>query len=250
VAAHTPQSPMRLLVRSSLAAAACAVSAALPVHAQFTQYYGPNTGFVSNSATGAYLAAIGGGTQYHLDFNTDALGNALSAASTQISGAIFSTFVTLSSIPTGGSASSLVNYTGAGAGSEVGVTGTWNGILNIDFISNGFVASAFGFGGVQFVSGSIIRIYDQNNVLVRTDVTNQPDMFGFYGYVSDGTQQIGRIELQGAAFAIQDLSFSAPAAGNGDGPVTATPEPATLALMAPGVVGLLGFRHLRKRKTT
>lgn len=229
---------MKCVTRGVLSAALL-VAAAAPARAQFTTFYGVTPGFVANSATGAYLAAIGGASQYHLDFNTDALGNTV-AGSGQISGTTFSPLVTFSTTQSanGGTTSSLVNYSGAGPSSEIGPQPLWGGILNINFMVNGMFASAVGFGGVD-MSGGAIRLYDQNNNLIRTDVATS-DLFGFYGYVASGDQRIGRIELDEGFYAIQDLSFNAAA-------VTATPEPATIALMVPGLLGLAGVRRLRRR---
>lgn len=233
---------MRSTVRWTLAAAAASLVAAAPAQAQFTQYYGNTGGFVDNSATAAYLAALGGTSQFHLNFNLDKFGNPLGAAGGQISGDIFSTLVTFATIQSanGGVTSSLVNYSGASPSSEIGPQPSWDGILSINFISNGVFATAVGFGGVDVGVGAGIRLYDTNNNLIRSDVSNQADLFGFYGYVGTGAQTIGRVELDGGFYAIQDISFNVTN-------VTATPEPATLALLAPGLAAVAGLRRFRRR---
>ncbi len=202
-----------------------------------------DTGFVANSAsnTPTFLAAIGVPTEF-LSFQVDKFGNP--APDGPISGTAFSNIVTfssaVSSIGFGGSNSPLVNATGPTIFSEIGPVSGFIGTLVIDFLVNGQSAGIVGFGPVEFGTTEQIRVYDQNNILVGT-FAGLSDRFSFFGVQGTNGTRIGRIELDGNFFAIQDFQFNLAS-------TSAVPEPATLAVF--GGITMASLLRYRRRKAT
>ena len=180
------------------------------------------TGFTYNSDTvSAGFNAVLGAGYTHLKFQ----------GSSNNDGSSYSPVVTFSTKAGtfGGSNTPKVNYsTGNG---EIGPFGTWDGILNIDFLANGYTVSAVGFGLVEFDSArEFIRVYDQNNALIGNFNDALGGTFSLWGVNGTAGERIGRIELDGNFFAIQDIAFNAES--------TRVSEPAGLALLGLGLVGL------------
>lgn len=192
------------------------MAAGAPASAAFVTYTAPMTGFTYDSdvQSAGFNAALGIGYT-HIDFD----------GATNTDGTSYSSEVTFSTKVGifGGSNTGSVN-----ANSEIGPFGTWDGILNIDFLANGNSVSAVGFGLVEFNSDAEqIRIYDTSNNLVATfnnQLTNV-GLFSMWGVAGDAGERIGRIELDGNFFAIQDIEFNLQAVGT-------VPEPSSLLLMA------------------
>lgn len=209
---------------SITAATAAMLVCASAASAALLTYTAPMSGFTYNSDTvsAGFNAALGS-PYTHISF---------SGASSN-DGASYSPLVTFSTKvgAFGGSNTNLVN-----ADNEIGPYGTWDGILNIDF--NGDYASAVGFGLVDFhTTTDYIRIYDDTNALIGTFNNQLGDIFSFWGVSASAGERIGRIELDGNFFAIQDISFSE--LNN------QVPEPASTLLLG---IGLLGLGALRRRK--
>lgn len=204
--------------------------ASAPASSALLTYTAPMTGFTYNSdtASAAFNAQLGS-SYTHISFS----------GASNTNGASYSSLVTFStkeSTTFGGSNTNLVN-----ASSEIGPYGqaTWDGILNIDF--NGDVV-AVGFGLVEFnVADEFIRVYDDTDALIGTFNDQLTGMFSFWGVAATGGQRIGRIELDGDHFAIQDIEFSE-TLNNGNHNV---PEPASALLVG---IGLLGLGAMRRRK--
>ncbi len=200
-------------------------------------------GFVPDSSVGtpAFGAAIGVPDEF-ISFSLDKFGNPTTSGS--IDGALFSDNVifstSLSLIGFGGATSTDVLVTGAGPSSEIGPVTGYDGVLNIDFLAGGNTASIVGFGTVEFGTLEAIRVYDQNNSLAATYFGLTPN-FGFFGIAGTGGMLIGRIELDGGFFAIQDIQFDFARAGG-----AAVPEPASLTLFGFGLVGI-AIGRLRRR---
>jgi hypothetical protein len=201
---------------------ALSVGTVLPASAAAITFTAPMTGFSynSDSQSAAFNAALGSGYT-HISFR----GAASSDGASYSPDVTFSTKVGAS----GGSNTNLVN-----AGGEIGPYDAWIGTLDIDFLARGYSVSAVGFGLVVFNNpANTIRVYDELNTLVGTYNNPTANDFSLWGI---GGERIGRIELDGNFFAIQDIEFSAPQ------PV---PEPASLLLLGTGLVGL---RAWKKRK--
>lgn len=209
-------------------------------NAAYVTFTGDAGGFVADSATAPYLTAQGTPTEF-LSFNTDKNGDPVTI--TNPNGNIFSNDVIFSSLVSatfGGTASAQVDNGNPDSGaSEIGPIQGFGGVLDIDFLAAGNTAGAVGFGPVQLQDASgAIRIYDQTNTLVMTvSPANYPE-FSFFGIVGDSGSRIGRIELDGSFFAIQDIQYTTNAS-------TATPEPGSMLLCAAGLLSLVFVRRVR-----
>ncbi len=221
--------------------------------AQYATYSAPVSTFVLNSAIDAgaqgalYLSAQGVPTEF-LSFSTDKNGNTITAGNNAVNGNIFSNNVTFSSLASstfGGTASSQIQLGNSPSiGSEIGPFGAFTGILNINFLANGNSASAVGFGPVVFnARGDVIRVYDENNALQAT-YTADPANFSFFGIVQQGNGPlIGRVELDGNFFGIQDLQFKL-------GTRNAVPEPSAVVMFSGLAAVGMGFMMKRRRSKT
>ena len=180
-----------------------------------------------------YLAVQGAPTEF-LDFEKDKNGN--TAPIDSVDGNIFSNNVLFSSLASsnfGGTNSSQIRS----AGYEIGPDPGYTGVLNINFLADGNRVRALAFGAVVPFT---IRVYDQNNTLQATYQTDS-STFSFFGITQNTSGLlIGRVELDGNFFAIQDLQFAA------DNNSPAVPEPGSIALLAG--MGTVGAAFLRRRK--
>ncbi len=212
-------------------AVAVLVSVAQPVSASLITFTDAMTAFTYDSdvQSAGFNAALGAGYT-HLSFE----------GATNTDGASYSTDVTFSTKIGifGGSNSPNVN-----ASAEIGPFGSWDGVLNIDFLANGNTVSAVGFGLVSFDTPvETIRVYNESNLLIGVFNNQLPDLFSLWGVAGNAGERIGRVELDGNFFAIQDIEFNAQAATVPD----RVPEPvSTLLLLG---VGLTGVDIFRRRK--
>jgi hypothetical protein len=184
-------------VRFSIAVAALAAFSALTPNASaaLITYTQGMSGFTYNSDTvsPAFNSALGSGYT-HLSF----------AGASSTNGASYSSDVTFSTkVGTfGGSNTSQVN-----ASNEIGPFGSWDGTLNIDF--NGSWVSTVGFGLVFFDNPlESIRVYDTTNNLLGVFNNQLATGFSLFGIQATAGEQIGRLELDGNFFAIQDIEYS------------------------------------------
>jgi hypothetical protein len=231
-----------LAIRSFVASAtvlAGLVAFSPQAHAGYLIFTGDAGDFVANSATAAYLTAQGAPTEF-LSFNTDSLGNTVTDPTPL--GSIFSNNVVFSSLvsPTfGGTASATVALGDPDSlDSEIGPITSFDGMLDIDFLADGQTASAVGFGPVDLRDAAgAIRIYDQTNTLVDTISPAAFTTFSFFGVVGTGGSQIGRIELEGGFFAIQDFQYTLGTAAD------TVPEPGSMLLFTSGLFGMALVRR-------
>jgi hypothetical protein len=128
-----------------------------------------------------------------------------------------------------------------GTNGEIGPASGFDGILVIDFLSAGGPVEAVGFGTVILNSpGEVVRFYDQTNTLFATIDASGFSNFEFLGVVGSNGGLIGRVELEGAFFAIQDIQYAITA-----NPV---PEPASIVALSIGaaMLGALRIRSMRR----
>jgi hypothetical protein len=209
----------RHLISAAAVAVLLAVSA--PASAALSTYTQKMSGFSydSDTVSSAFNTALGSGYT-HISF----------LGATNTNGASYSPDVTFSTRvgAFGGSNTSSVN-----ASNEIGPSGSWDGILNIDF--NGAYVSAVGFGLVVGGSAagtiSSIRVFDDTTALIGTFNNQLVDTFSLWGVAASAGERIARLELDGQFFAIQDIEFSA----NGHNNV---PEPESMLLISLGLLGL------------
>jgi hypothetical protein len=214
-----------------LAVLALLITMSSSASAALLTYTAGMAGFDYDSASHspAYLAALGVPVT-HISFN--------GAASTN--GASYSSDVTFST-KTGAFGGS--NTPNVNASNEIGPSGSWDGTLNIDFLANGNTVSGVGFGLVLFDSSQeTVRVYDDTDTLIGTYNNALGSQFSFWGVTASGGQRIGRVELDGNFFAIQDITFNTE--GRQDGHV---PEPESLALVGIALVGLAAMRRRKQR---
>lgn len=226
----------KLLGAAALLASTFAASQANAYQTYFTADVGS---FVDDSASATFLTDLGalGGSITHLNFNTG-IGGPL--AGNPINGNSISNDLVFSSALSGtfgGSNSANISFSGAGPNSEIGPESGWNGIFVIDFLAKNNVAKGVSFGTVELDAGEFIRVYDQNNTLIGTFNDASPT-FSAFGVIGQGNQRIGRIELEGNFFAIQDITYSA----------TAVPEPASMAMILAGMGMIGGIARRRQAK--
>ena len=209
--------------------------------ASYVTFTGDTGGFVANSASAAYLVAAGAPMEF-ISFSTDKNGNPVPGAlfSTQaLAGTLFSNNVIFSSQVSstfgGVSSLSIDQANGPTLNSEIGPAGNFNGVLTIDFLAAGLTVNSVGFGTVAMNNlSNQIRIFDDSNTLVLVVDTSGFTTFDFLGVVGNAGSRIGRIELDGAAFGIQDIQFG-----------SSVPEPGSLGMLILGIGGLMRLRQRR-----
>jgi len=183
----------------------------------------------SDVVSASFNAALGG-AYTHISF----------AGASSSDGSSYSPDVTLSTKAGvfGGADGPNINFDGSLG--EVGPFGSWDGVLNIDFLANGFTAGAVGFGMILFNSPvEQIRIYNELNALVATFNNQLADPASLWGVAGNAGERIGRVELDGNFFAIQDLEYTADAT---------VPEPASMTLLGLGAISSWAYRRRLARQ--
>ena len=188
-------------------------------------------GYVDDSATPEFLAALGGGWREHISFGADRFGNRILPEpyiDGSAHGTAFSDYVVLGSPEAVGLASTgnvLVAQTHSGHWQIGGSPGYW-GNIELDFSAARGPVSAFGVGTVLFGPATSISLYDPNDNLLGVYTGQAGEAGGFVGFVAEDGDRIGRalIEANGAFYALQDMTIA--------------PEPGTALLLVFGLVGL------------
>lgn len=188
-------------------------------------------GWVEDTATPAFLAAVGDQPTEHLTFATDKDGEPVphnEGGECFCEGTLFSNWLELRS-PDSSIAQNRVLVAGLNidsAANEVRVAGdpSYAGALEILFFDVGEGSTtALGFGGVAFGKTSSVTLYDENDVLIASYPGVSNNTFTFIGFVATDGDRIGRAVLQGfegGDFAIQDLTF-VPEPGAGSAAIAA-----------------------------
>jgi len=210
--------------RLSFAAAALIAVGAFcsSASASLVTYTAFQSGFSRDSDTvnAGFNAALGGGYT-HLSF----------AGASSTNGASYSADVTFSTKASGYGGSNTGNVNAA---SEIGPFGNWYGILDIDF--NGGFVSSVGFGLVD--PAASIKVFDTSNNVLGVFNNNLYTTFSLWGVAATAGEQIGRVEIDGPFYAIQDIAFGAKGGSN-------VPDGgSTLASLALALL-CLGARRLR-----
>lgn len=213
--------------------AALCVAASRPASAGLITFTTPDCGGFEACGNAAFSSAIGSPDVF-LSLSYDKDGNVAPLGSAE--GDIFSDLVTFSTPASSYSPadSSLVRATGAGTGSEIGPMPDFAGILRIDFAR---AASAVGFGTVQLGATESIRVFDTGGALIGTFGDPSNATFDYFGVLATGGARIGRIELEGEFFAIQDLTTD----------FIPNPEPSTMVLFGTGLIAAILRLLLRNR---
>lgn len=233
--------------------AACLRSLALPAlvatpllapHAAgagITLFTDPDVGgFVDDSATTAFLNAIGNDPTEFTSFATDRDGIA-TPADGAVDGRAFSYLLELSSPEaSGASLPENVLVTGGGtAMAQTGPTPGFMGSLEISFQLPTDV-TAIGMGPLGFGLSDTITVYDPDDVVLYSGAGASNNQFTFIGFTTDDGDLIGRVVLQGELddpFAIQDLQF--------------VPEPGATTQWLTALAALvIGCRIRRSRRST
>lgn len=205
---------------------------AQPAAATIIVYADPNVGgFVSDTASPEFLAALGGAAREHLSFDVDRYGERILPepyTDGAVPGTAFSESVILGSPSASGSSATdhVLVMRATPTLWQIGGSPGYRGDLELDFAGARGPVRAFGVGTVAFGPATSISLYDANDDLLGVYVGQAGEAFGFVGFVASDGDRIGRarIEANGAFYALQDL--------------TLTPEPGTAVLLLLGLVGL------------